>query len=104
MIKSLDKMIKTFENFNMPDYDIGDYILLTEDHDWCSNVAKILAFKEETITFFIETFFLSSGKKYHTWINYSEIGKKITFDEYNSIKRKNFIDFKIKKESEKYNL
>ena len=95
-------MITLFEKFT--EYEIGDYVLLAEDTPWCAKVAKILNKKINTIEFFISTFFLESGVKFETWVNYSEIEKKITFEEYKSIKKENFINYKMKKNANKYNI
>ena len=98
--------IKLFEDYTVDKfyYEIGDYVLLADDNSWSSNVAKILDKKINTLEFFIRTQHLESGRKWEGWVNFSEIKKKISFEEYKEIKKRNFLEYKIKKDVNKFNL
>jgi len=96
------KHLKIYEDFI--DYNIDDYVLLSAYNNWCVDVAKILDKKINPLQFFIRTYYIGSGRKWEGWINYSEIEKKISFEKYEEIKKRNFIEYKIKREAEKYNL
>ena len=95
--------IKLFEEYT--EYEIGYYVLLQEkDTVWRTDVAEILDKKQNPLEFLIRTFYLESGREFICWIYYSEIEKKISFEEFKEIKRRNFIDYKIKKGINKFNL
>ena len=94
--------IKLFEEFT--EYNIGDYVLLSGDCTVSVDVAKIYNKKINPLQFLIETFYLESGRKWNVWVNYSEIKNKISFEEYKEIKRRNFIEYKLRKDTNKYNL
>lgn len=103
-IKTYEKTDLFWEEYNK--YEVDDYVLLTADHsDFCVDVAQILNKKKFPIQLYIKTpFRLNNGNLWFGWVNYTEIEKKITQEEYESIKNKNFYDYKIKIDSEKYNL
>ena len=89
-------MIKTFEKYINSKYNVGDYVLLTKiDLEWgftFDRECKVISNDEDNYQ--VITF--DKNEEIDTWISTSDIIRKLTPEEIEN--------YKIRKESEKYNL